>query len=396
MKRTTSFLALLLLATLLNAQRWDFFQDESEGCNFTAKNYKIVGNTNLYNYKGNVINHIPADTQFTSAKVASVQDESVEPFDMFEYFIGYDGGWISTDNIVLEDSEVFSDAIVTCNKNRNEKRWIPAWYNTILTSGKRMENFSDIYDSFGFKNKDAFSLTDTHKIIINNTLLIFRPILGLDYYFSIKKIEKKNSVFYVQCEILEDKQNDYYGFNKIWARDSFSYLPDLTENRNCTFILEQNGNRLRLYNGENYKLIIELIQTDKAWCDSMIKYIDSYYKSRPANLKAIEEKLDHPWSDPKTGLPEGNSANKASIAPGKTMTVTENLKLRSGEATTTPVLTVMSAGTKVKILELGKAETIDGISSNWVKVEVQSDAKDRDGKTIKAGTVGWCYGGYLE
>ena len=56
----------------------------------------------------------------------------------------------------------------------------------------------------------------------------------------------------------------------------------------------------------------------------------------------------------------------------------------------------MSAGTKVKILELGKAETIDGISSNWVKVEVQKGAKDRDGNPIKAGTVGWCYGGYLE
>ena len=84
------------------------------------------------------------------------------------------------------------------------------------------------------------------------------------------------------------------------------------------------------------------------------------------------------------------------VAPNKTMLVTENLKLRSGEATSTQVLTVMSAGTKVKILELGKAETIDGINSNWVKVEVQFNATDRDGKPIKAGTVGWCYGGYLE
>ena len=83
------------------------------------------------------------------------------------------------------------------------------------------------------------------------------------------------------------------------------------------------------------------------------------------------------------------------VSPNKTMTISENLKLRSGEATTSEVITVMSAGTKVKILELGKAETIDGISSNWVKVEVQSGAKDRDGKPIKAGTIGWCFGGYL-
>ena len=80
----------------------------------------------------------------------------------------------------------------------------------------------------------------------------------------------------------------------------------------------------------------------------------------------------------------------------KTMTVRENLKLRSGEDTSTQVLAVMSAGAKVRILELGKAETIDGIPSNWVKVEVQQGAKDRDGKPIKGGTVGWCFGGFLE
>lgn len=54
----------------------------------------------------------------------------------------------------------------------------------------------------------------------------------------------------------------------------------------------------------------------------------------------------------------------------------------------------MSASTKVEILEIGKAEATNGIKSNRVKVEIIS-SKDRDGKEIKAGTVGWCYGGYL-
>ena len=90
------------------------------------------------------------------------------------------------------------------------------------------------------------------------------------------------------------------------------------------------------------------------------------------------------------------SQKSSTITPAQTMSVTENLKLRSGEATSTEVLTIMAAGTKVKILEVGKTETIDGIKSNWVKVEVQKNAKDRDGKAIKAGTVGWCYGGYLK
>ncbi|MEE3313482.1 MAG: SUMF1/EgtB/PvdO family nonheme iron enzyme [Treponema sp.] len=84
-----------------------------------------------------------------------------------------------------------------------------------------------------------------------------------------------------------------------------------------------------------------------------------------------------------------------SIAPEKIMTVGENLKLRATEATSSEVLAVMQAGARLRILELGKTETIDGLSSNWVKVEVQADAKDVDGKSIKKGLVGWCYGGYL-
>ena len=42
----------------------------------------------------------------------------------------------------------------------------------------------------------------------------------------------------------------------------------------------------------------------------------------------------------------------------------------------------MSAGTKVKILEVGKEELIDGIKSNWVKVEIIS-GKDKNGKELK-------------
>ena len=132
----------------------------------------------------------------------------------------------------------------------------------------------------------------------------------------------------------------------------------------------------------------------------MVKYIKSEYKNKPANLKVIEERLEHPWSNPVTGLYDtsvrsGEAAAFSNVAPNKTMTVKENLKLRSGEIITTSVLAIMRVGTKVKILTLGKQATIDDITSNWVQVEVQAGAKDRDGKPITAGTTGWCFGGYL-
>lgn len=89
-------------------------------------------------------------------------------------------------------------------------------------------------------------------------------------------------------------------------------------------------------------------------------------------------------------------AEKTNVAVNKEMTCSDNLRLRSEEATSSKIITTMAKGTKVKILKLGKAEIVDGINSNWVQVEILSGAKDKDGEAIKPGTIGWCYGGYLE
>ena len=73
----------------------------------------------------------------------------------------------------------------------------------------------------------------------------------------------------------------------------------------------------------------------------------------------------------------------------------DNLRLRVNENTSGEIITTMKAGTDVKILSLGKEETIDGITDNWVEVELQTGARNLEGDVI-TGTVGWCFGGYLE
>lgn len=96
-------------------------------------------------------------------------------------------------------------------------------------------------------------------------------------------------------------------------------------------------------------------------------------------------------------LSAGTEVQTVSIVEeDKIMKVSDNLKLRKAEDSYSEVITTMKKGTKVRILKLGKEETIDGITSNWVQVKVLTDAKDKNGKEIKFGTVGWCYGGYLE
>ena len=73
----------------------------------------------------------------------------------------------------------------------------------------------------------------------------------------------------------------------------------------------------------------------------------------------------------------------------------ENLRLLAKEDISGEIITTMQANTCVKILSLGKEETIDGITDNWVQVETQFGANDTEGKLIH-GEVGWCFGGYLK
>ncbi len=72
----------------------------------------------------------------------------------------------------------------------------------------------------------------------------------------------------------------------------------------------------------------------------------------------------------------------------------DNLRLRANENTSGEIITTMQAGSLVLILSKGREETIDGITDNWVEVELQTGARNLEGDVI-TGTVGWCFGGYL-
>ncbi|MCR5284553.1 MAG: SH3 domain-containing protein, partial [Treponema sp.] len=124
------------------------------------------------------------------------------------------------------------------------------------------------------------------------------------------------------------------------------------------------------------------------------------WKTNTHTLYCIENTWDpewrEQWNNEHINFDNQDSASSTNVAVSKVMTCNDNLRLRSQEATSSSVITTMQKGTKVKILQLGKAETIDGINSNWVQVEILTGAKDKDGKEIKPGTTGWCYGGYLE
>ena len=73
---------------------------------------------------------------------------------------------------------------------------------------------------------------------------------------------------------------------------------------------------------------------------------------------------------------------------------TENLRLRKTQDTSSETILVMAKRCHLTVFEVGKKDTIDGITSNWVKVEVEKGTQ-KDGKKIPDRTQGWCFGGYL-
>ena len=183
----------------------------------------------------------------------------------------------------------------------------------------------------------------------------------------------------------DDKKREYQ-IKKIENRWHKDFGIDKKQIGHC------NSNDISLYTEKNVtsKLDVFSYCNDCLW---ILKKEGEFCKVR--KIDGLEGWIEAKYIDFAEDEPTKSAAAKTNVAVNMKMSCADNLRLRSEEATSSKIITTMAKGTKVKILKLGKAETIDGINSNWVQVEILSGAKDIDGKAIKAGTTGWCYGGYL-
>ena len=93
---------------------------------------------------------------------------------------------------------------------------------------------------------------------------------------------------------------------------------------------------------------------------------------------------------------EKRTITDTSLSVGSLLCTVDFLRLRETEQITSRTITTMNKGTLVKIQEIGSKQTIDGIASNWVKIEVIPVGRDVEGKRLYEDTTGWCFGGYLE
>lgn len=285
---------------------------------------------------------------------------------LFSLFVSQLFGESNLDLFIEAWGNEYSEQEINFIKELNGD-WIPFNYLDWYKEGNLIEKTKEINTDFSMVDFESLSLS-----FIKDVVICSFPY-GIKTY-EVSEIEENANIYRV--ELL---YNDY--------------ADDLKKEKFITSIWKSEDKKeIFTFDFQNNFLLVTNVSNNKRQ-----KYLKIPFTEKNKLLEIIKSKKYRPflYFDEIIKVSTDDSFY-TNVSKNKTMLVNENLKLRSGEASSTQVLVVMQAGTKVKILELGKAETIDGISSNWVKIEVQAGAKDRDGKPIKAGTIGWCYGGYLK
>ena len=299
-----------------------------------------------------------------------------------------DDGWMSIRNLRIKDcDQLLPDSIISIEEIGISKKFVPSYFLEVLKNKDgsiikkydyqyKLENLvPDMQDAAEYHI--AWGLQeDWFYPVISNIGIRFHNTES----FLFNKIEK----------IAEDKfRCTGYGA-PCFARmdinesdwDSYFSYEQIDSGKHEVLILHINGDYLSVYSETNNEHLVTYVKIS----DNLEEQLISLFKYKVCDLSKVT------W--PRRA--DGSSYDKEKIPIDKIMTVKENLRLRSGEGPSSQVVTVLPTGSRVRIVELGKAETLDGISSNWVKVVVLSRSKNRDGKPIREGTVGWCFGGYLE
>ncbi len=259
--------------------------------------------------------------------------------------------------LLLCNLSIFSNEL----ENRIKKNhWLRDYYLNVIKEQDR--NVILKYVDYYKKNPSYFDFITDEKVFwyqdfpLHFDELYYKTIDGKQYFHIWNLLE------YFEINKLS---NDFYEVYFTDIKVNFEYCKTQLEyGYNLRFALFQNEYPLYfLFDGDFLKIYLKDKSTILA---TFIAFDDEQYNNLANSIKTnnfTNISFYKPrYSD---GSYEHNENMKSSnVSLNKTMLVSEKLKLRSGEATSTQVLTVMSAGTKVKILEFGKAETIDGISSN--------------------------------
>ena len=189
------------------------------------------------------------------------------------------------------------------------------------------------------------------------------------------------------CWLLVEKINKIKDGYKCEGRLEYQFISNIfitnpTKGKHTLYIL-YDGDYINVYEDSKDKLLMTYAMTD----EKTLKEFNSLIITGTCDLSRVT------WPRHADGSCDYETA--VTVQQGKCYRASDNLRLRSSGSTAGKPVVTIGKGTQVKVLAVGAEQTIDNLTSNWVQVEVQAGAKDKDGKAIAAGTTGWCFGGYL-
>lgn len=173
----------------------------------------------------------------------------------------------------------------------------------------------------------------------NSRIITYRTEKNVMAFFIYNDFSISDNKIYIH-QVYEDLDRAVIIPKKTWPYD-----PDKEDE----IILILDGDYLQLYYCGSY------VHTFCRLNEQTLQELKRFIKTETCDFTKItwprhaDGSCDYDGSKKAISSQTSKSTTSTNVALNKTMTVKENLKLRSVEATSTQVLTVMSAGTKVKI-----------------------------------------------
>lgn len=113
----------------------------------------------------------------------------------------------------------------------------------------------------------------------------------------------------------------------------------------------------------------------------------------PDSVKIVEELKKEFSSVKKQKKPE---IIKKPIREKGEYSITETTIIRDKAKEASILTTTIAKDSKVVVKKIGRKDTINGIQSNWVEINIVPGAVNKVGRPIHVLTTGWVFGGYLK
>ena len=293
------------------------------------------------------------------------------------YSLGVDtGGGISSDYLKIVGSEQLPDyALYKNSKGNDNPRWIPIWYFEalekedrdiiVLNEPKRTE-----WDADAVVSQWYYDIPQLLSIVLSNCgFMVHSPLLVQNTGFLISKINDagngKYEIAAYPSTTDSDDQNE-------WKTGSENF-PSLQNGNPVKFRFEINGKEMKIYNGETWKLCLDLIQMPAKWAALYEDFIRT--NTIPAGLYLPEEYLKRKNGgalgddDSDIGYVELAASENQRVEESETATVTEraefaeeaalpeaaeseraNEKADAKESSVLPILPIVAGGAVLAIL----------------------------------------------